>query len=169
MEQVLHPVPAIPVGEKGQGIRTIPGLDAFEVLRHLVQGRIPGDLFELLRTSGISPDHGLLQPIRVIEDAGTTCSSGAEMALGKGILRIPLDLGDPAVLHMGEDAAFPEAQLTERRDHPLTVSARIHGGVPIQAVPIGCDPGQGGGPRHAVRGHPYEFTSFHGGSSESFY
>ena len=160
---MLHPVPAVPVGEEGQGIGAMPGLDPLEVLRHLVQRRVPGDLLELLGPSGLPADHGLLQPIRVIEDPGSARAPGTEAPLGEGIFRVPLDLGDLPVLHMGQDSTLPKAELTEGGDNLLPLRSRIHRGVPVQAEPIGGDAAQGGGSGYAIGGRPDEFPSLHAG------
>jgi hypothetical protein len=71
------------------------------------------------------------------------------VAVGERVIGVSLDLRDAAVLHVREEAAFPEAELAERRDDPVAVRSGIVDDVRIEAPPLRGEAGACRGDRDA--------------------
>jgi len=67
------------------------------------------------------------QPVRVEVGADAAGAARAEPTAGQRIVRVAGDLPEPAVAHMGQCVALPEADVAERRD-----DARFAGGRPAR-------------------------------------
>ena len=61
---------------------------------------------------------------------------GQSLPARERVLRVAVELGDPAVLHVREDAALPEAELAEGRDDPVAVGAGVVDDVGVEAPPL---------------------------------
>jgi hypothetical protein len=78
----------------------------------------------------------LLQSVGVVEKARSAGPARTEATARERMFRVSLQLRHPAVLHMGEESAFPEAELTERRNHLVAVRFRVVDDVGIETPPL---------------------------------
>ena len=70
---------------------------------------------------------GCLQPVGVVERADAAGAARAEAAVRQRVRGVALDLVDLLVLHVGEHAALPEAQLAEGRHHAVGLDVALGG------------------------------------------
>src|SRR5664279_2613261 len=125
-------------------------LDLQELFGREVEGSLPGAFLEsLVPALAVPAQERLLEAVRIVEETHAAGSARAEVAIGERVIGVSLDLRDAAVLHVREEAAFPEAELAERRDDPVAVRSGIVDDVRIEAPPLRGEAGACRGDRDA--------------------
>ncbi len=78
--------------EEGQGMGAIFLPDLVHVVGDLVQGLVPGDTGPLALAAGADPFHGILDPVRVVEELDPGVATGADPAAVDRAPGVALDL-----------------------------------------------------------------------------
>src|SRR5664280_2126752 len=149
-QEVLEERAAESMREERDILRSGLLLDLQELFGREVEGRLPGDFLEsLVPALAVPAQERLLEAVRIVEETHAAGSARAEVAIGERVIGVSLDLRDAAVLHVREEAAFPEAELAERRDDPVAVRSGIVDDVGIEAPPLRGEAGACRGDRDA--------------------
>src|SRR5664280_2629088 len=149
-QEVLEERAAESMREERDLLRSGLLLDLQELFGREVEGRLPGDFLEsLVPALAVPAQERLLEAVRIVEETHAAGSARAEVAIGERVIGVSLDLRDAAVLHVREEAAFPEAELAERRDDPVAVRSGIVDDVGIEAPPLRGEAGACRGDRDA--------------------
>ena len=142
--QGVEPGTTEAVDEEGHGLGAVLLADLVQALGGLVERVVPAHRAEHLFAPLLSPDQRLLQPVGVVQQAGAPGTARAEVALGEGMRGVADQLGDPALLDVGEQTAFPEAHLAERGDHLVAIGLRVGALAAVHAETLGRQAGAHG-------------------------
>ena len=136
LHEVLEPDAARAVGEERHRLAAVPPRDVLEPARRPRSAPRPRRPPRTRRSPRFARrTSGLLQPVGVVELPGRAGAARAEHAAGERVLGVAGDLRDPAVLHVGEHAAAPEAELAVGRDDAVAVGARVGDRVAVEPPP----------------------------------
>ena len=134
LQRVLAPLPSL-VKREFLGMPSVA--NGLQLLGDLVESVIPADPFPLSFAPGPDPFQRIEQPLGMVEVIERGLSPCTQVTSAVWILRISLDLDQPAVLHVADDPADGTAQLAHPRDLldiPVLVAVR--------PVPLGLRTGK---------------------------
>ena len=110
--------------EKQHAVRAVPGPDRQQAVRNLPIGFLPGDLLKFPLAATAHPLQGCQNPVLPVDILPVGQPFGAEQPVVHGMPFCPLHLYDPAVPHIGVDAAV-ERGAADRAQCPLNLNSRF--------------------------------------------
>jgi len=116
LHHVLDEAHADAVVEHGDRLGAVLGLDLLHLLGDEVHRLVPRHRRPLLLAALALAQQRLLQPVGVVVRADGTGAARAQAAAALRVERVADELPQPAVAHVGNSAAAPEAHLAEGRD-----------------------------------------------------
>ena len=141
LERVLQERAADAVAEERHRLGTVLGLDLLHAFGDVAERFVPGDLDPRFLAAGLVAHQRRAQAIRVEVGADAAGPPRAKPSPGQRVVRMARDLPEPAVAHVGERVALPEADVAEGRDHARFAAGRLarHGSQPAaRARGDGC-------------------------------